>query len=126
METTRYAEDLALASACEAGDEAAWERFVREFRPVLYRSADALDPSGGARDLADALYGELFSKSLFRYYHGRSSLATWLRAVLAQRFVDRVRANRRIEPLPEDADVASPAKPPQPGRTDDAARFERA
>jgi RNA polymerase sigma-70 factor (ECF subfamily) len=85
---------------------------VREFRPVLYRSADAIDPSGGARELADSLYADLYGlserdgerRSLFRYYHGRSRLATWLRAVLAQRHVDRIRAQRRIDPLPDEDD----------------------
>ena len=57
---------------------------------------------GGSRELADGIYGELFERSLFRYFHGRSSLATWLRAVLAQRHVDRVRAGRRLEPLADD------------------------
>ena len=97
-----HLEDLALACGCAAGDEAAWEHFIREQRPTLYRAADALDPGGGARELADAIYGELFERSLFRYFHGRSSLATWLRAVLAQRHVDRLRAGRRLEPLPDD------------------------
>jgi RNA polymerase sigma-70 factor (ECF subfamily) len=134
MEVARYAEDLALASACASGDDAAWERFVREYRPVLYRAADALDSTGRARELADALYADLYGlkerggerQSLFRYYHGRSSLATWLRAVLAQRYVDRVRADRRVDPLPDDAEIASPVTRPEPARTDDAARFERA
>ena len=36
---------------------------------------------------------------MFRYFHGRSTLATWLRSVLAQRHVDAVRARRRTEPL---------------------------
>jgi RNA polymerase sigma-70 factor, ECF subfamily len=101
--------DLALATACAEGHEAAWEHFVREHRAVLYRSADALDPAGGARELADSLYADLYGlddrsgaqRSLFRYYHGRSSLATWLRAVLAQRHVDRFRTERRMEPLAE-------------------------
>ena len=92
-----HLEDLALACACTVGDEQAWEHFVREHRPVLYRAADALRPGGGARDLADALYADLYGlqeldgerRSLFRYFHGRSSLATWLRAVLAQRVVTR-------------------------------------
>ena len=97
-----YAADLELARQCAAGDERAWERFVLEYRPILYRAADALDPSGGARDLADSLYADLYSKSLFRYFQGRSSLATWLRAVLSQRYVDRIRANRRLEPLPDE------------------------
>jgi RNA polymerase sigma factor (sigma-70 family) len=101
-----HLEDLALACGCAAGDEEAWEHFIREQRPTLYRAADALDPGGGARELADGIYGELFERSLFRYFHGRSSLATWLRAVLAQRHVDRLRAGRRLEPLSEDGPAA--------------------
>lgn len=100
-----YAGDLELARRCAAGEEQAWERFVLEFRPVLYRAADALDPSGGARELADSLYADLYSKSLFRYFQGRSSLATWLRAVLSQRYVDRLRAQRRLAPLPDEDDA---------------------
>lgn len=122
-----HLEDLALACACAAGDEAAWEHFVLEQRPLLYRAADALDPTGGARDLADSLYAELFGlrsgegerQSLFRYFHGRSSLTTWLRAVLAQRHVDRLRTGRRLEPLPdEDSAFAlqAPARAIEPER----------
>ena len=112
-----HLEDLALACACAAGHEAAWEHFVREYRPALYRAADAIDPSGGSRDLADSIYGELFGlkerggqrRSHFEYFHGRSSLGTWLRAVLSQRHVDRVRGTRRFEPLPSDEAPDAPA-----------------
>ena len=105
-----HLEDLALACACALGDPAAWDHFVLEMRPGLYRAADALDPSGGARELADSLYADLYGvdqrggsrQSLLRYFHGRSSLATWLRAVLAQRHIDRVRVERRTDPLPEE------------------------
>ena len=125
-------DDLALACACAAGHEGAWEHFVREFRPVLYRAASAIDPTGGARDLADALYAELFGlterdgtrRSHFEYFHGRSSLATWLRAVLAQRSVDRARAGRRLTPLPADDVAGAPAsswQPPSP--SPDQGRF---
>ena len=121
--------DLALACACADGHDPAWEHFIREYRPALYRAANALDPSGGARDLADAIYADLFSKSLFRYFHGRSSFATWLRAVLAQRHVDRLRANRRTDPLPEDespAALAAPARPPDPHRAPQLTIMQRA
>ena len=109
-----HAEDLELAGRCASGDPEAWDRFVLEFRPVLYRAADALDRHGGAREVADALYAELYGvrnahgqrQSLFRYFQGRSSLATWLRAVLAQRYVDRQRAQRRLAPL-ADADAGT-------------------
>jgi RNA polymerase sigma-70 factor, ECF subfamily len=106
-----HLDDLELARQCAAGNEQAWERFILEFRPILYRAADALDRTGGARDIADALYADLYGmqekegerRSLFRYFQGRSSLATWLRAVLAQRYVDHLRAQRRIEPLSDEA-----------------------
>ena len=105
-----YARDLELARRCAAGEEQAWERFVLEYRPVLYRAADALDPTGGARDLADSLYADLYGmpegsserRSLFRYFQARSSLATWLRAVLSQRYVDRLRTQQRLAPLPDE------------------------
>ena len=108
--TGLHLDDLAIACACADGNERAWDHFVSEHRSVLYRAADVLDPSGGARELADSIYADLYGmrerdgkrESLFRYYHGRSSLNTWLRAVLAQRHVDAIRVSRRLEPLPED------------------------
>jgi RNA polymerase sigma-70 factor (ECF subfamily) len=105
-----HLEDLALACACALAIEAAWDHFVTEYRPILYRAADAIDPGGHGREIADSIYGELFGltekdgvrRSHFDYFFGRSSLSTWLRAVLAQRHVDRLRATRRLEPLPGD------------------------
>lgn len=123
-----HLEDLALACACSAGDEEAWQHFVLTYRPVLYRAANTISPGGGGRDLADSLYADLFGlgghagderRSLFRYFHGRSSLATWLRAVLAQRQVDRVRADRKTAPIPDDDSrgaMPSPAPAPDPER----------
>ena len=133
-----HLEDLALASACALGDDQAWDHFMREYRPVLYRAADALDASGAAREIADSIYAELYGvraraserQSLFRYYHGRSSLKTWLRAVLAQRHVDGIRAGRRLEPLPEEdgpATLPAPAATvPDPDRVRYRALMQRA
>jgi RNA polymerase sigma-70 factor (ECF subfamily) len=127
--------DLALACACADGDERAWDHFILHHRSVLYRAADALDPTGGARDLADSLYAELFGvrggtearrASLFRYYHGRSSLSTWLRAVLSQRYVDRVRAERRTTALDDERAAAIPAPEMEPERLRYAALVGRA
>jgi len=135
---TLHVEDLALARQCAAGDEKAWDRFVLEYRPILYRAADALDPGGGAREIADSLYADLYGmqlrdgerRSLFHYFHGRSSMATWLRAVLAQRYVDRIRAHRRFESLPDEAagnpGFSAPAPVPDPGRDDRLRRLRRA
>jgi RNA polymerase sigma-70 factor, ECF subfamily len=120
--------DLALACACARGHDGAWDHFVAEFRPALYRAADAMDASGGAREVADALYAELYGmkerdgerQSLFRYFHGRSSLSTWLRSLVAQRYVDRIRETRRQAPLPDDTSAApltAAATMPDPDRS---------
>ena len=131
-----YVADVELARLCAAGDEKAWERFMFEYRPLLYRAADQLDRSGGAREVADSLYADLYGmqkageerRSLFRYFQGRSSLATWLRAVLAQRYVDRLRAARRLEPLPDEdrGDHVVVAREPDPDRRRYTALVRRA
>lgn len=90
---------------------------MRDYRPLLYKTADALDPSGGARELVDSLYGDLYGvrtregerQSLFSYYQGRSSLATWLRAVLSRRYVDRIRSTRRLTSLPDEDSLETPS-----------------
>jgi RNA polymerase sigma-70 factor (ECF subfamily) len=119
--------DLALACACSAGSAPAWDFFVAQFRPELYRAARAIAGESGARELADSLYAELYGlresegqrKSLFDYFHGRSKLGTWLRAILAQRHVDELRRARRMEPLEEEdegrqGETRAPAKDAAP------------
>jgi RNA polymerase sigma factor (sigma-70 family) len=108
---TLHLNDLALANACLQGSEPAWDHFVRTYRPYLRASAAAMLKGGRSgtdpQELADSLFAELYGlveerraeSSLLRYFHGRSSLRTWLRTVLAQRFVDRLRQSRRWEPL---------------------------
>jgi RNA polymerase sigma-70 factor, ECF subfamily len=112
--------DLALACACRAGNAAAWEHFMAQFRPELYRAARAIAGEAQGRELADSLYAELYGlqtregerRSLFEYFYGRSKLATWLRAILAQRHVDEWRRSRKTESLDEDESAQTmPNKP---------------
>jgi len=105
--------DFALACGCAEGCEAAWNIFVRRYRGYLRACAAAMlkraSDASEAVELADSLFAELYgladgrrgAGSLFRYFHGRSSLKTWLRAVLAQRHVDSIRAARRFDSLDE-------------------------
>jgi len=110
-----HAEDLSLALACRTGESAPWEHFITSFRPALYAAARAIagDEMRG-RELADSLWAEMYGlevrdgrrRSLLGYFHGRSSLLTWLRAVLAQRYVDYIRSQSRTQPLDDHAGQA--------------------
>ena len=109
---TLHLEDLALACACAEGMPEAWECFVTTYRVYMRAAAGAIlkrsASSPEAEELADSLFGDLYGFSaekrgaLFRYFHGRSSLKTWLRAVLAQRYVDKIRAGRKFAELGEE------------------------
>jgi len=109
---TLHLEDLALACACADGVAVAWEFFIATYRSYLRACAGVMlkRPASApeAQELADSLFADLYGLSpekrgkLFRYFHGRSSLKTWLRAVLAQRHIDKIRAGRKFEELPED------------------------
>jgi len=105
-----HLQDLALACGCAQGNSAAWDYFVATYRGYLRSAAGIIlhcpPDSPAAQELADSLFAELYGlseganrRSLFRYFHGRSSLKTWLRAVLAQRHVDAIRASRRFTQL---------------------------
>jgi RNA polymerase sigma-70 factor (ECF subfamily) len=126
---TLHAGDLALVTACRAGNGEAWDHLVLEFRPALYAAARSI-AGEGHRELADSLYAELYGvssggerrKSLLDWYHGRSRLVTWLRSVLVQRHIDQRRAASRLDQWDPEAEPArarlasSPLQPPEPGR----------
>ena len=131
-----HARDLALACACAQGSEHAWEEFVSAYRSYLHLAAAAIlrcppsDPAAG--ELADSLFSDLFGlrensaehgscHSLFRYFHGRSSLKTWLRAVLAQRHIDRIRSGRKFDSLDEQPRDGESRRVPEPATMVEAA-----
>lgn len=124
-------EELALAVACAAGSEKAWEEFLTRFRERLYDAARAIardDVIG--HELADSLYADLFAASVrdgqrvskLSFYYGLGSLEGWLRTVLAQAYVDRYRSQRRTVSLDEQEEegVQFAASAPEPEPAPDA------
>jgi RNA polymerase sigma-70 factor (ECF subfamily) len=104
-------EDLALARACAAGHERAWEQFMARFRELLYDAALGIArESSQAKDLADSVYADLYGMnerdgqrvSKLSSYMGRGSLEGWLRTVIAQEFINRYRSRKRLVSLDEE------------------------
>ena len=127
-----HADDLSLAIACQAGESASWEHFITSFRPSLYAAARAIagDEARG-RELADSIWAEMYGmevrdgcrRSILGYFHGRSSLLTWMRAVLAQRHVDYIRSQSRLAPLDDHADQAAAPSDDHGNESGDRARY---
>jgi RNA polymerase sigma-70 factor (ECF subfamily) len=124
-------EELALARACAAGNEHAWELFLTRYREKLYDAARAITrEDSSARELADSLYADLYGtesrdgvrRSKLLYYTGRGSLEGWLRATLAQEYVNWYRRQQRLVSLEEKTEAGaqfaaadpSPAQAPDP------------
>jgi RNA polymerase sigma-70 factor (ECF subfamily) len=107
------AEELALARACAAGHEHAWEVFLTRYREKLYDVAGYITKeSSAARELADSIYAELYGTttregqrtSKLASYTGRGSLEGWLRTVMAQEHINRYRRQRRLVSLDEETE----------------------
>jgi RNA polymerase sigma-70 factor (ECF subfamily) len=116
-------DELALARACVAGENSAWEIFLTKFREKLYLSALRIArEDSAARELADGLYADLYGTttregqrvSKLASYTGRGSLEGWLRTVLAQEYVNRYRRTKRLVSLDEESDEGVQFRAPDP------------
>ena len=116
-------DELALARACAAGHNAAWEIFLTRYREKLYLSALRIArEDSAAHELADTLYADLYGTttrdgqrvSKLNSYSGRGSLEGWLRTVLAQEYVNRYRRTKRLVSLDEESEEGSQFAAPDP------------
>ena len=125
-----HVEELALARACAAGEERAWQAFVTRYREKLYEIASYIaKESSSARELADSIYADLYGVrerggerlSKLASYMGRGSLEGWLRTVIAQEYINSYRRRRRLVSLDEEAEQGAQfvAAVPPPVRTVD-------
>ncbi|HZS51461.1 MAG TPA: sigma-70 family RNA polymerase sigma factor [Bryobacterales bacterium] len=101
-------EDLALATACARGSGRAWEEFYKKYHQYLIDTA-------GEYDLADQVIAELYGmdgQGKIGNFRGRSTLKTWLHALVHQAQVDRHRREARLVGF--DSLPAEPAKQEHP------------
>src|ERR1700756_3310279 len=116
-------DELALARACAAGENSAWEIFLTRYREKLYLSALRIArEDSAARELADTLYADLYGTntrdgqrvSKLASYTGRGSLEGWMRTVLAQEYVNRYRRTKRLVSLDEESEEGIQFRAPEP------------
>lgn len=116
-------DELALARACAAGNNTAWEIFLTRYREKLYLSALRIArEDSAARELADTLYADLYGTNLrdgqrvskLSSYTGRGSLEGWLRTVLAQEYVNRYRRTKKLVSLEEESEEGVQFRAPEP------------
>jgi RNA polymerase sigma-70 factor (ECF subfamily) len=132
-------EELALARACAAGNERAWQDFIGRYRQKLHHMALHItrDATHG-EELADSLFADLYGvnarnemrTSKLLSYSGRGSLEGWLRTVMAQEFINRYRKQKRTVSLEEQTEegaqfaAAVPDAAPLPDQRLEAATDE--
>jgi RNA polymerase sigma-70 factor, ECF subfamily len=133
-------EELALARACAAGSERAWQDFISRYRQKMHSMALHITRDAAhAADLADSLFGDLYGissrdgvrNSKLLSYTGRGSLEGWLRTVMAQEFINRYRKQKRTVSLEEQTEegaqfAAEFAGPPQTGHNEARRKLEAA
>src|ERR1700676_2760736 len=116
-------DELALARACAAGHNSAWEVFLTRYREKLYLSAMRVArEDSAARELADTLYADLYGTNIrqghrvskLASYTGRGSLEGWLRTVLSQEYVNRYRRTKRLVSLDEVSEEGVHFRAPDP------------
>ena len=120
-------EELALARACALGNETAWEVFLTRFREKLFSAAHSMvQGDSNSRELADSLYADLYGTravdgrrvSKLNSFTGRGSLEGWLRAVLAQEYVNRFRRQQRCVSLEEQTEAGAQFEAETPNPTE--------
>ncbi|HEU4387741.1 MAG TPA: sigma-70 family RNA polymerase sigma factor [Blastocatellia bacterium] len=112
--------DLYLAVACANQSTVAWNRFVSNYQKLIGDVAAFVSPTLDAgRELAATVMVDMFlpdntGRSRIASYEGRSSLATWLRIVIANRAINErlLRWNSResIENIAHIADIGTQAR----------------
>ncbi|MEK6323898.1 MAG: sigma-70 family RNA polymerase sigma factor [Acidobacteriota bacterium] len=120
---TLHTNDLYLSVACAKPSDVAWERFIVLYRAFIEKAASTVaSTDDAAHAIADRITGHIFlpngsGRSRIGSYEGRSSLATWLSAVINNAAIKEQNRCNRLEQLEGSHDVVDYALP----RTVDAA-----
>lgn len=91
--------DLDLAKACVRGDDDAWREFRERYFNFIRDFAKRFVHERAAADVADQVIADLWQRSRLEHYDGRSTLKTWLGAVVAHAAINAGKVERRTTTL---------------------------
>jgi RNA polymerase sigma-70 factor len=89
-------DELYLAVACSRGEEAAWRECRERFFAYIRDFAKRFVHERAAADVADQVIADLWQRGRIAKYDGRSTLRTWLGAVVAHAAINAGKAERRM------------------------------
>jgi RNA polymerase sigma factor (sigma-70 family) len=113
-------DDLYLATACLRNEQPAWREFSEAHFGFMRDFARRFLPPAAAREVADEIIAELWTRGRLAHYEGRSTLRTWLGAVVAHAALNSRKVMNRFVAL--DADQARVrASQPDPARAHEPA-----
>jgi RNA polymerase sigma-70 factor (ECF subfamily) len=104
-------DDLYLAAACADGDNEAWRELRDRHVPFLRQFAGRLLRGVAATDLVDRVIADLWERRKMARYQGRSSLRTWLGAVVAHAALNQGKLNRPEQTRDRQRPQAAGARP---------------
>lgn len=111
-----HTSDLYLSVACAKPTNAAWKRFNFMYRSFIAKvTGSACSTVDSARTIAESISGDIFlpdasGRSRIGSYEGRSSLATWLSAVINHAAVKEQNRCNRLQQLEDLYDLVDCAE----------------
>jgi RNA polymerase sigma factor (sigma-70 family) len=88
-------DDLYLATACTLRDEAAWAECGRDHFQFMRDFGRRFLSGSQSADLVDHVIADLWERGKLRAFHGRSTLRTWLGAVVTHAALNEVKGLRK-------------------------------
>jgi len=89
-------DDLYLATACGQGDADAWRECRERYFTYIRDFARRFVHERAAADVADQVIADLWQRERLAQYDGRSTLKTWLGAVVAHAAINAGKRERRM------------------------------
>jgi RNA polymerase sigma-70 factor len=102
-------DDLYLASACAAGEEAAWAELAERHFGFIRTFARRILADDRALDVADQVIADMWQRGKIARFDGRSSLRTWLGVVVTRAALNALKAARVT--LPIESVASEPGRP---------------